>query len=94
MTFCYHGAGTLKSPICLSSLMKYGWEFSNGLLVLIVTDDLPALLAFVEKGSCGLKKKCVSNRCMSFKNSLFCTDLCKCTSRKNDGKKQKKILKH
>ena len=53
MTFCYHGAGTLKSPICLSSLMKYGWEFSNGLLVLIVTDDLPALLAFVEKGSCG-----------------------------------------
>ena len=40
--------------------MKYGWEFSNGLLVLIVTDDLPALLAFVETSSCGLKKKCVS----------------------------------
>lgn len=50
-----------------------------------MADDLPALLALVETSSCGSKKKSVSNRCKCFKNNLVCTDLCKCTSCKNDG---------
>ena len=41
---------------CLPSLVKYGWERSNGLLVPVITNNLQALLALAETSSCGCGK--------------------------------------
>lgn len=54
----------------LQPLVKYGWEVSNGLLVPIITDNLPSLLALIETSSCGYKKEYLSNMCKCFKNNL------------------------
>ena len=60
----------------------------------VSTDDLLALLGLAETISCSCKKECLSNRCKCFKNSVFCTVLCKCTSCENDGNDAEKgILK-
>ena len=61
--------------------MKYGWEFSNGLLVPKLTDNLTSPLPVVGLTSWGYKKECVSSRC--FKNCLVSTDQRKCTLCKN-----------
>ena len=55
--------------------MKYGWEFSNGLLVPIITDNLLTPLGLVEISSCGCKKECFSSRCKCFKNNFVSKDL-------------------
>ena len=62
---------------CLPSPVKYGWEFSNCLLVRITTDHLPPPLALVEMRSCGCKKESLSDRCNCFKNNLLCIERCK-----------------
>ena len=59
---------------CLPSPVKYGLEFSNGLLVPITTDNVPPPLAFVKMSSCGYKKEIFSNRCNCFKNNVLCID--------------------
>ena len=38
---------------CLPSLVQYGWECSNSLLVYIITNNVRALLALVKVSSCG-----------------------------------------
>ena len=38
--------------------MKYGQEFSDGILVSVITDNLPAPLALVEKNSSNCEKEC------------------------------------
>ena len=60
------------SPIeIFTSPVKYGWEFLNGLIVLITTDNLPALLTLIEMSSCECKKECLSKRCKSFKKQSY-----------------------
>ena len=44
----------------------------------ILTNELPAPLAFNELSVCSCKTKCAFNGCKCRKNTLQCTDMCKC----------------
>ena len=63
---------------------NYGWENVDGKISAIMTDDLPAPLALIELSMCGCKTSCDTNRCKCYKNSLVCTEMCKCFDCKND----------
>ena len=65
----------------LPSLVKYGCEFSNDLLVPIITDNLSVSSALAEMGSGGCKKEYIDN----IISVLNCTKLCKYTSCEGDG---------
>ena len=61
--------------LCLSSLVNYGWEFSNVLLVLIIVDDLLAqrFVTIVPRRS-HLASHCLSSLvkyCWEFFNGLL-----------------------
>ena len=82
LPFCYHSITRYISPITiLPSVVKYGWKFSNDLLVPIITDNLSAYLAFAKMSSCDCKKEYIDN----ILSVLNCTKLCKCNSWESDG---------
>ena len=49
----------------------------------IMTDNLPAPLALIELSIYNCKGGCSTRRCKCFKNSLVCTDMCKCSACNN-----------
>ena len=62
----------------LTSPERYGWELNGSSLDPIMTDNLPAPLALIELSIYNCKGVCSTRRCKCFKNSLVCTDMCKC----------------
>ena len=75
-----------KSHVSLQRLppaINYGWENNNGVLVPIMTDNLPAPLALIELSVCGCQSDCCTDRCKCRKNKLVCTDMCKCNGCEN-----------
>lgn len=62
----------------------YGWEIENETLVPILTDELPAPTGLIELSMCSCKTNCETNRCSCKKNSLVCTEMCKCSDTCNN----------
>ena len=48
-----------------------------------MTDNLPAPFKLIELNICNCKRGCSTLRCKCFKNSLVCTDMCKCSACNN-----------
>lgn len=68
----------------LPPVINYGWELVDEMFSPIMTDNLPAPSALIEMVSCACKSNCTTNRCQCRKNSLNCTDMCKCEDCEND----------
>ena len=65
----------------------FGWENSNGNLIPIMTDQLPAPVGLIELCMCSCKGICDTARCSCHKNKLVCTEMCKCSNECiNDGR--------
>ena len=55
----------------LPPAINYGWENSEGQLIPIMTNNLPAPMALLEMSACSCKSDCTSNRCKCRKKR-FC----------------------
>lgn len=65
--------------------MNNVWGYEDSALVPILTDNLPAPLAFIESQAAPIIGKSVK------KNGFTCTDMCKCLKCRNNNDKENEV---